>query len=177
MASDRSLYRKIEVVLDLAKSVSVASVHELRSEILGRKPSLFFSRQYNSATDRFDEDISERVIRKTLSVCRLLGLLDDDGSLTAAGREALRKTRFDAVVAGAVRRFLREREIHLAKLNELIRKRLQTNPPVLPTSVELWQATGMTMARGTFARMLTLLAHCGAADSTQKRIYLRFEIS
>lgn len=175
MASDRSLYHKIELVLDIAKSVSVASVDELRIEIIGRKPANFFSRQYDPDTDRFDEDISERVVRKTLSTCRVLGLLADDGSLTTAGREALRKTRFDVVLAEAVRKFLREREIHLPKLNELIRKKLQASPPVLPTSEELWHATGTKMSRGTFARMLTLLAHSGAARSAQRRIYLRFE--
>lgn len=175
MASDHSLYRKIELVLDMAKSVSVANLDELRSEIIGRKPANFFSRQYDPETDRFDEDISERAVRKTLSTCRVLGLLADDGSLTTAGREALRKTRFDAVLAAAVRRFFREREIHLSKLNEQIREKLQASPPVLPTSEELWRTTGAQMSRGTFARMLTLLAHSGAARSAQRRIYLRFE--
>jgi hypothetical protein len=175
MASDRSLYRKIEVVLDIAKSVSVASLAELRLEILGRKPSLFFSRQYDQDTDRFNEDISERITRKTLNICRVLGLLADDGSLTSAGREALRKTRFDAVIANSVRKYLRERDVNLGSLNEIIRKQFQASPPVLPTSEALWQATGTAMSKGTFGRMLTLLAHCGAARSAQRRIYLRFE--
>ena len=156
--------------------MSVASVDELRREILGRKPSLFFSRHYNPDTDRFDEEVSDRVIRKTLGTCRVLGLLSEDGSLTSAGREGLRKTRFDAVIASAVRKFLDEREIQLSKLNEVIRKRLQASPPVLPTSEELWQASETEMSKGTFARMLTLLAHTGAVQSAQRRIYLRFKI-
>jgi hypothetical protein len=176
MPSDRSLYRKIEVVLDIAKSVSVASMDELQSEIHGRKPSLFFSKQYNRTTDQFSEGISERVIRKTLNVCRLLGLLAENGCLTSAGREALRKTRYNTVIAELVHRFLRERDINLKALNEIIRRHLQSNPPLLPTSETLWQATSMSMSKGTFARMLTLLAHCGAAQTAQRRIYLRFEI-
>ena len=176
MVSDRSLYRKIGVVLDIAKSASVASMDELRSEIQGRKPSLFFSRHYNRIKDKFDEDISERVIRKTLNTCRILGLLSEDGTLTAAGREASRKTRFDSVIAVLVRKFLREKEIKFDKLNDAIKRRLQANPPVLPTSEELWNSVGTAMSKGLFARMLTLLAHCGAAHSAQRRVYLRFEM-
>jgi hypothetical protein len=176
MPSDRSLYRKIEVALDIAKSVSVASMDELQSEIHGRKPSLFFSLQYNRTKDEFSEHISDRVIHKTLNMCRLLGLLADNGTLTPAGREALRKPRFPTVIAQMVRQFLRARDINFSKLNELIRKHLQATPPVLPTSEELWKASGTTISKGTFARMLTLLANCGAAQSAQRRIYLRFEI-
>jgi len=176
MASDRSLYRKIEVVLDIAKSINIVSLRELRSEIQGRKPSLFFSRQYNRDTDQFDEEISERIIQKTVHVCHVLGLLAEDGSLTPAGREALRKTRFDAVVGGLVRKFLRERDINFDRMNEIIRKQMQGSPPILPTSEALWQAIGTKMSKGTFSRMLTLLARCGAARSAQRRIYLRFEV-
>jgi hypothetical protein len=174
--SDRSLYRKMEVVLDIAKAVSVVSVDELRAEIHGRKPSLFLSRHYNRTKDQFVEGISEQVIRRSLNTCRLLGLLGEDGGLTPDGREALRKTRYAAVVARLTRQFLRDRDINFNKLNEVIRKHLQASPPLLPTSEELWQATGMKLSRGMFTRMLTLLAHSGAAQSAQKRIYLRFEI-
>jgi len=176
MTSDRSLYHKIKVVLDVAKSVSVSSIVELRAEIHGQKPSLFFSKRYNPVTDHFDEDISEQIIRKTLNVCRLLGLLGEDGRLTSSGHEALRKTRFDAVISELVHKLFAERNINLHKLNEIIRKNLQADPPILPTSKELWQVTGTSMSKGTFARMLTLLTHCGAAHSSQKRIYLRFVV-
>ena len=95
---------------------------------------------------------------------------------TSVGREALRKPRFPTVIAHMVRQFLRARDINFSKLNEIIRKHLQATPPSLPTSEELWKATSATISKGTFARMLTLLAHCGAAQSAQRRIYLRFKI-
>jgi len=176
MPSERSLYRKIQIVLDITKSVAATNIEQLRAEIAGQELPAFVSEQYDQDEDRFVPRVSERVIRKTLNACRLLELVGEDGRLTPTGREASRRTRFDAVIAQQARAFLSQRDVNFRRLNEIIRKHLQATPPVLPTSDKLWEAISTSVTRGIFTRMLTLLAHCGAAESTQRRIYLRFEV-
>ena len=176
MASERSLYRKIQIVLDVTKSVSASNLDELREKISGQELPVFVSEQYDEEEDRFVPRVSARIIRKTIGSCRLLGLIGEDGRLTPLGREASRRRQFDAVLSQQIRAFLGNRDVSFKALNDLIHKRLQANPPLLPTSEELWHAIKTEIPRGTFTRMLTLLAHCGGAESAQRRIYLHFEI-
>jgi hypothetical protein len=175
MASERSLYRKIQIVLDVTKSLSASNLEELRNKISSQELPAFVSEQYDEEEDRFVPRVSARIIRKTLGACRLLGLIGEDGKLTPLGREASRRSRFDPVISQQIRAFLNGRNVSFKALNDLIRKHLQANPPLLPTSDELWAAINTEVPRGTFTRMLTLLAHCGGAESAQRRIYLHFE--
>lgn len=175
MPSERSLYRKIQIVLDVAKGVAASDLAQLRSEVSAQELPTFMSEHYDDDEDRFVLRVSERIVRKTLGVCRLLGLIGDDARLTAMGREASRRSRFDAVMSRQVRSFLNERHVSFKALNAIIRKRLQTTPPILPTSDELWRESHSDVPQGTFNRMLTLLAHCGAAESYQRRIYVHFD--
>ncbi len=175
MPSERSLYRKIQIVLDVTKAVAVSNLMELRQQVAAQELPSFMSEHYDEEQDRFVIGSSQRIVRKTLGTCRLLGLIGDDGKLTTLGREASRRSRFDTVVAGQARSYLGTHGVNFDSLNKAIRRRLQAAPPVLPTSEELWRESHADVGRGTFARMLTLLSHCGAAESYQKRIYIHFE--
>jgi hypothetical protein len=172
MPSESSVYRKIQVVLDIAKSVKVKTTGDLRNEVEGLKPSNFLTRQFDKNRDSFVTDVSDQSVRRIVSFCHLLHLIRDDGSLTEEGRQALRKTQFDKVVAVQVRTFLQREGISLSKINEMISKDLHSNPPVLPTCKELWVTIGNNTKYSVFSRMLTLLAQCGGAKSSQKKIYL-----
>jgi hypothetical protein len=176
MASERSLYRKIQIVLDITKSVSAGNLEQLRGEISSQELPTFVSDQYDEEEDRFVPRVSARIIRKTLGACRILGLIGEDGKLTPVGREASRKSRFNAVISEQIRGFLSDRHVSFKMLNQLVLKHLQASPPILPTSDDLWESIKADVPRGTFTRLLTLLAHCGAAESAQRRIYLRFEV-
>jgi hypothetical protein len=175
MASERSLYRKIQIVLDVTKSVSATNISELREHISSQELPTFISEQYDEEQDRFVPRVSKRVVRKTLGTCRLLGLIGDDGRLTPLGREASRRSRFDRVISEQVRELLSSRGVSFKSLNELIRKHLHTSPPQLPTADDLWKSINADVSNGIFTRMLTLLVHCGIAESAQRRIYLHFE--
>lgn len=130
------------------------------------------TRQYDSEGDTFITDISDRVIRRMIDLCRLLNLIESNGELTDHGREALRKTRYDDVIASQVRAYLRHSGISLPQINEIIAKTLQSNPPDMPTPKQIWTTVGNGINYSNFSRMLTLLAHCGEAKSSQKKIYL-----
>lgn len=175
MASERSLYKKIQEVLVIARSVRVKSLRELRDHIESEPPDMFKTRQYDAKTDTKPLLVSPPVVRRAVNMCLFLELLSIDGRLTETGREALHPRQFDQIVAECVRSKMLESGVHLSRLNDVIVKGLQASPPALPTSGALWEAAGNDMAKGLFTRLLTLLAHCGAAESSQRKIFLRID--
>ena len=175
MPGESSLYRKIQVVLDLAKAVKVNSLVEFHLQIRDSGMQNFLSRRYDKKTDTFVIDISEKSIRHTVKLCSLLGLLTEDGSLSPTGRHALQAARYDQVIAVRIRQCLKREGVALQDLNDTIMRYLQGSPTVLPTCKQLWLAAGNSMSYSVFSKMLTLLAQCGGAQSSQKKIYLRIK--
>lgn len=175
MASERSLFRKIQTCLDVTKSIDASSIADIKKEIKSLKSPMFYSRQYDEDADLFREDISEAVIEKTLRICQLLNLIRGNGSLSSEGREASRKTRFEHVISNQVHLFFQRQEVDIPTINGFIVKCLKSNPPVLPTVDEIWAATGKKISYGMFSRFMTLLTHCGSAKSNQRKIYLYIE--
>jgi hypothetical protein len=177
MATESSLYRKIQVVLDAAKSQKVHSIDELSREIGGLKPDNFLARFYDEDTDTFITGISEESIRRTVNLCHRLSLLRVDGTRTAEGVEASRKTQFDKVMAQQVRLFLKEAGVSLRDLNKVIAKSLRSDPLILTTCRTLWESTDGKVPYSTFSRMMTLLTQCGGAESSQKKVYLHIDVA
>ena len=175
MPSELSFYRKIQVVLDLAKSVKPNSIDELHEEIKAQGYTNFLTRKYDSERDDFIQFVSDRSIRRTIAFCRTLGLIEPDGSLSKQGRQAVDRTKFDKTAANQIRALLQGSEIDLADLNEIILNKLQSNPPVLPTCKELWAEIETEMSYSRFSRLMTMLVHCGGARSSQAKIYLHIE--
>jgi len=175
MAAEKSLHRKIQLVLEQAQSSTATKLADLAGEILNKKFPNFQTLQYNEAKDTFLWRPSARVIRRVVNLCYQLGLLDDGGRLTNHGRQAVRKTQFDSVLSEQVRRILAKNSISIGTLNEAIEASLRKNPPVLPTSKNLWATLSPSVKAGEFSRFLTLLSHCGAAESSQAKVYLRIE--
>jgi len=176
MPSENSVYRKMQVVLEVTKSVRVNTLKELCMEIRGRKYPNFETLQYDQAQDETVRRQSDRVIRRTVGLCYTLDIIGDDGRLTKEGRQALMKARFDSIISSQIRSFLKREGVRLSNLNSIILEGLQSSPPILPTSRELWTASGSEISRSVFSRMLTLLAQCGGAQSSQKKIYLHIKL-
>jgi hypothetical protein len=174
MPSEYSLYRKIQVVLDIAKAAQLGSWVELKTQIISQRPPNFLTRQYDVKHDTMVQEVSERSIRKTVNVCRALGFIDDRGDLTAAGRKAVRQAQFDKALAERVREFLREKRVKMSMLNDLVQKSLRSRPVIMPTAAQLWEASDSGMSLLLFSQMLTLLSQCGGADSSQRKVYLEF---
>jgi len=175
MANDLSLYRKMQVVLEIAKSQKVNSLDELILEIKGLQPDNFLTRSYDEKTDSYLTGISYKSIRKTVYLCQQLSLLNHSGKRTDEGVEASRKTQFDRIVARQVRSFLKTAGISLRDLNKTIMKSLRTDPPILSTSKTLWLGTDGQVSYSTFSKMLTLLTQCGGAESSQKKVFIQFK--
>ena len=173
MPSDRSVYRKIQVVLEVRHTNAVDSRTELIDLIKNAKDPTFFTRQYDDETDEFIERISPKAIRRTVKLCETLGLLDPRASLTPEGRRASRRDAFEEEVADRVRAVLGASDVDLSVTKGLIAKGFKENPVVLPTARMLFDALGPSMSYQLFSRLLTLLSHCGGAEATQRKLYLR----
>jgi hypothetical protein len=174
MPSEYSLYRKIQVALDIAKSVQISAWSQLKEKIASEAPPNFMTTQYDVKRDAMVQQLSERSIRRTVNICRALHLIDDSGDLTSTGRKSLRHASFNKILAEAVREFLEGRNVNISNLNEIIQKSLRARPVVMPTAIQLWEASRTEMPLLLFSQMLTLLSQCGGADSSQRKIYLEF---
>ena len=176
MPSKLSLYRKIQEVLAVARSHRPNSIEELVEIVMANPADMFRTMQYDPKRDEMTSQVSLRVIRATINMCTYLELIDTsmdrEGRLTAIGREAVRRTRFDAVVAARIRSRMKESGVSLVKINQQISECLKSSPPVLPTARALWETWVGELGRGRFNRLLTLLAYCGDAESSQNKIYL-----
>lgn len=174
MPSQFSTYAKIQAVIDVAKSVSVDSLGSLQQEIVAQALPNFLVRRYDSERDTMGTAISERAVRKAARLCFLLGLLDEKGRLSKQGRDALRSTKFDQVVAECTRSYLQSRGVEFGRLNKLIAEELHRTPPRMTTSEHLWTLSQLEVPYPLFATLVSLLSQCGEADSSQTKIYLKF---
>ncbi|MGD0456273.1 MAG: hypothetical protein ABSC21_00830 [Terriglobia bacterium] len=172
MPGERSLYRKIQSVLDVSKSVKVETVQDLAKEVWARGLPNFMTKQYDRKSDRFVTRTSAKAVRRTVSFCLMLGLIDSDGSLTRSGREAIRRPHFESVVAGQVREYFARAGVTIGAVNSEIVRMMHASPFVPPTGRTIWEEVKPNIRYPVFHRMLTLLAHCGGANSSQRKIYL-----
>lgn len=175
MPSEKSIYIKIQKVLDVAKSVKVSTRKDLADKIMDQGLPNFITLQYNREEDTFKPKTSKRVIRSILALCKTLGLIEEDGNLTDEGRKALLRTQYDQVIVSRIRSHLRRSSVNFKELNKIILENLKSNPPILPTTKEIWSAIDSEISYSLFSRILTLLAQCGGAKSSQKKIYLHIK--
>ncbi|HEV7747699.1 MAG TPA: hypothetical protein VGO56_22055 [Pyrinomonadaceae bacterium] len=172
MPSENSIYRKIQIVLEVAKSTEVNSIGELQIAIRSKNLVTFHTRHFDRVKDAFVTAISDKSIHSALSFCRDLKLLKDNGTLTPEGRQAIQRSKFDRVIADSILSYLQDSGVDIRALNKLILISIQSNPPVLPTCHELWVSIQEKTDFSNFAKMLNLLSQCGMAQSSQKKIYL-----
>ena len=177
MPSERSLFRKIQTIVEIAKSAEYTSLAGLCEHVNELRPTIFITGRYDTAQDAFISDVSEVAIRRAVAFCRTLQLLNDDGALTTQGRDACRRSRFSLVMADQVRLSLSGHGVKVAALNGIIRKMLHADPVVLPTSDVLWEEIQPEIGRGLFSKMLTLLVHSECGECSQKKVYLGFKVA
>jgi hypothetical protein len=174
MPSSRSLYRKIHIILQVAQVADHRSLPELRDAVRQDGSPSFVTARYDADIDDFVEDLSDRSIGRAVTICANLGLLNDEGGLTSAGRRALTRRRFDLVLAEQVGDFLAQHGVEVDDLNATITRGLNSQPVALPTARHLWESSGKTIRYGTFAAMLNLLSAAGGARDTRGKLYLEF---
>jgi hypothetical protein len=176
MPSVRSIYRKVQIVLDTAKSVKYDDIRGLVNGIYEFNMPSFVTRKYDRETDTMKYGPSIRVIRRTIRLCQTLGLIDSEGHLTSDGRKAIRKSQFDNIVRTGIQAILAEAGYDVDKMNKVITDMLHSTPVSLPTARALWNASKCHIALAKFSLLLTLLTQCGGASASQCKIYLHISI-
>ncbi len=175
MAGDRSQYRKLQLAVQSAMDDIEEGLAALRQHIHGKGLVNFESLQFDERVARHRWLPSERVVANTVRLAVSLGLLDTDGTPTRAGR---RSTRSDAEFARALRDLALERldaaDASKQDLNQAASSLLNERPPRMPTSRSLWDAIEPSLSRAKFSQLLTLLGDCGFAETSQRKLYLRF---
>jgi hypothetical protein len=172
MPSSRSIYRKVQLVLQYAKAADCTSISDLENSIRAENPLAFHTRRFDRKKDFFVTIISEKSIHSAVKFCRELKLIKENGSLTAEGRQATRQSKFEEVVSNQILSHFRNVEINIDNLNANIIANLQLKTPVLPTCKELWSLITAKIDYAKFSTMLNLLAQCGFAESSQRKVYL-----
>jgi hypothetical protein len=172
MPSEKSLYSKIQLTLETARAVKIETTADLIGNLLSRPA--FHTLQYDGKKDRFFLRPSENTGRRVVRMCQLLELISAEGRLTPAGRDATRKTHFDRVISRQVRLALSRGGVDLDRLNATILKALRTDPPLLPTGRHLWNESRSELRLGLFSTLITLLAFCGGATYSQRKVFTQF---
>jgi len=164
----------MQIVVEVAKGARASSSSELCEIVKDEHPSIFATSRYDASQDTFVTGPSVEAVRRAVTLCRVLNLITEGGMLTPKGREAARRSRFSCVVGEEVGIMLAGKGVKFEMLNDIIRRKLHSEPPVLPTSEVLWNELQPEMSRGLFSRLLTLLVHSECGQSSQRKVFLAF---
>lgn len=176
MSGERTLYRKVQVVLDYAKEGKHKDQGTLVRRILDRQPSNFVYYWRDRHTDEIRRGYSEVSIEKAIQTCIDLKLISgSELSLTKKGVSAADPGRFPTVAGKSAAARLEEKGISLASVVKAIVSILHADPPRIPTIEEIWSKLGEPshcIDPTEFRQMVTLLGQCEILRMTQKRIFL-----
>jgi hypothetical protein len=168
--NERTIHRKLQVILDVAQRRKYQSLLELRTALEDEPPISFM---YRKAKDH-KLHCSTRSILRTLRVAINLGLLErESGKLTDTGVRATDPQKFDRVIGKQAADYLEHAGTPLSKITTAINRRLlRADPPITPTAVNIWSALDEPMAFPTFALYLRLIGFCGVLATSQAKIFL-----
>jgi len=176
MSGERTLYRKVQVVLDYAKEGKHRDKSTLVERILDRQPSNFAYYWRDRRTDEVKRGYSKVSIDKAIQTCIDLKLVSgEEVNLTKKGVSAADPGRFPTVVGKSASARLEEKGIPHSSIVKAIVSILHADPPRIPTIEELWAKLG---ERGDgvdateFRQMVTLLGQREILRMTQKRVFL-----
>ena len=176
MYGEKSLYRKVQVVLEYAKEGKHTNKDSLLAFVERSKPTNFLTSWRNRETDIIEHRYSVNSIERAIRICVDLKLLEDETmALTSHGRSATDPRRFPTIVGNSAKEYLEASGISFASILNSINATLHSDKPHPPTSEEIWEHLGQPegiINREDFQRLLTLLGQCQILSISQKRIFL-----
>lgn len=175
MPGERTLYRKIQIILDYAKDRRHKDKRTLIDYIVGRKPTNFIYYYRDRTTDEIIYGYSEKSIERTMEICRDLKLLSGEGLfLTKTGVTASDPRRFMTIIGRKTSELLESKGISLNSILRAIRRIIRSSNPEPPTVRTIWHELNEpeeSIDFLTFAQLLNLLGQSGYLVMSQKRIY------
>ncbi len=181
MASSKSLYYKIYHVLSIANGREVADKgNDLIEVLISENSSIFFTYQFNDVSKENELKLSRKVIENIVNLCKThLNLLTNENQLSRAGKSAITKDKFNNTLAHQISFFFKNHDYDFKSINNVIRDSFVNglSSEQLPTSKLLWEKTECPINKHLFSIMLTLLGNCGFAISSQKKVYLKIQLT
>jgi hypothetical protein len=176
MAGERTLYRKVQVLLDYAKEVKHRDRASLMKHIVDHRPTNFVYYWRDRVTDEIRSGYSTTAIDHTIHICEELKLLGGEGlTLTRRGVGAADPRRFPTIVGKSACEFLEVKGFRLEAILDAIKKIIRSSEPKPPTANEIWAQLGEpqeSIDHQEFRQMVSLLGQCQILSVTQNRIFL-----
>jgi len=176
MYGERTLYRKVQVVLEYAKEEKHTDKESLSEYIESNKPTNFLYSWRDKKTDTVKHRYSRNSIERAIKICMDLKLLQSEKMiLTSSGKSAIDPRRFPTIIGNSAKDFLEAAGISLDSILNAIRVILHSNKPYPPTYIEIWENLSKTegaISKEEFQWLLTLLGQCKILSMSQKRIFL-----
>jgi len=173
----RSLYRKIQSVIEEARRGRVTSKEDLIEKIESRG-YVDFTR-YRLGPGRAVEVVpcSREAVSRVVDTCVSLGMIDDaTGKLTRDGVKASDPSEFEGIMRRLVAQGLSLLDAPLPNISRAITQLLTGySHETLPTWDAIYERLGISGRRfhkETFRSYLTLLSLCHGISFSRKKIYL-----
>ena len=175
MPGEKTLFRKIQVVLEYAKDEKHDDDITLTEYMLKQNPTNFVYYWHDSITDAVNFGYSEKSIKSTIELCCDLGLLSKGScELTKVGLNATDPRRFSTILGKRACDLLERLDVPISSIRRAISQVLREPDPVPPTASEISARLdigkdGITPLK--FNRLMNLLGQCEVLRMTQKRVF------
>lgn len=176
MPGERSLYRRIQVVLEYANEREHQSLEDFLDYLYRRSPTNFVYYWRDKETDTIRHDYSRNSMKSTVDLCIDLGLiLRRNANPTPIGKNAADPRRFPIIMGKQVAKLMSHYEIGIESIIDAIKVIARDSSPKPTTADEIWdKVNSEAIDFVTFKRLMNLLGSCRVISMSQKRIYLPF---
>jgi len=175
--SERSLYRKIQSVVEESGRGGFTDFESLISKIMKSPPLQFTRYERTKESETQVLPCKEDSVRRAVYLTAELGLIDGStGKLTKAGTQAMKRDYFDRVMRQQMASTLENRGTSQKVLFDTIQAMLAEgkahNMPSWDAIYNHLSSDNESLSRNKFHIFLTLLSSSGAIAYIQKRIFL-----
>jgi hypothetical protein len=174
MPSERSIFRKVQVILEYCQPNKHKSIEELVDLIERRAPASFVYHRFDVESEEVKTMASHNSIMHAIELAVELGLISEtSGHLTKLGVSATDPRRFSRIIGNQTVELLKNKGLPLEKIEQTIfEKFLRSRPPLPPTVKRIWEALTTEVKIKDFASYLNILGITEILSVVQKRIYL-----
>ena len=170
----RSLYRKIQEVLDESKHARCNSEDQLAKAIVAKEPLDFTYYRGDGRGRARVIPCSESSVLRIVRMCCDIGLVEPGtGRLTKAGLRATNPKFIDRELRAGLAEALERRGASIGSVETAIKAILEhVTPDRIPTWQGIREQLATDMDKRTFQSLLTLMSQSGGIGYTRKKIYL-----
>ncbi len=174
MPSERSVFRKVQIILEYCQPNKHKSIDDLVDLIAGRAPASFVYYRSDTESEEIRAIASYKSIMHAIELAIELGLIhENSGHLTKLGVSATDPRRFSRIIGNQTVELLEHKGLSLEKIESTISDKLLHNKPPLPPTVKrIWEALATEVKIKDFASYLNILGITGILSVEQKKIYL-----